>query len=89
MVEIPLNKILGVWRVHDTFEVAFAFHARGLNTLLFTDMDGYNITELQINQNVTLEVKDITEPDIVNITAHNPYNNFTFLIEMKYIDEDE
>jgi hypothetical protein len=54
LVEIPLNRILGVWRVHDTFEVAFAFHAHGLDTLLFTDMDGYNITELQINQNVTL-----------------------------------
>lgn len=60
-----------------------------MDTLLFTDMDGYNITELQINQNVTLTVKDITEPDMVNITAHNPYNNFTFTIELKYIDEDE
>lgn len=86
LVEIPLNKILGVWRVLDTYEVAFAFHARGLDTLLFTDMDGYNITELEINENVTLEVKDITEPDTVNITAHNPYNNFTFVIDMKYID---
>jgi hypothetical protein len=46
LVEVPLNKILGVHRVLDTYEVVFAFHARGLNTLLFTDMDGYNITEL-------------------------------------------
>jgi len=75
-----LNKILGVHRVLDTFEVAYAFHARGLDTLLFTDMDGYNITELEISENVTLLVKDITEQDTVNITAHNPYGNYTFTI---------
>jgi len=46
LVEIPLIRILGVHRVLDTFEVAYAFHARGLDTLLFTDMDGFNITEL-------------------------------------------
>lgn len=69
--------------------MAFAFHAYGLDTLLFTDTDGYNITELAINKNITLIVKDIREPDVVNITAYNPFNNFSFLIEMKYIDEDE
>jgi hypothetical protein len=73
----------------DTYEVAFAFHSRGLDTLLFTDMDGYNITELEINQNITLTVNHITEPDTVNITAHNPYSNFSFVIELNYIDEDE
>lgn len=52
-------------------------------------MDGYNITELEINPNVTLVVKDITEQDTVNITAHNPYGNYSFTIELKYIDEDE
>lgn len=46
IVEVPLVPILGVHRVMDTYEVAFAFHSRGLDTLLFTDMDGYNITEL-------------------------------------------
>lgn len=45
-VEVPLHGILGVHRVHDTFEVAYAFHIRGMDTMLFTDMDGYNITEL-------------------------------------------
>jgi heme/copper-type cytochrome/quinol oxidase subunit 2 len=34
-------------------------------------------------------VKDITEQDTVNITAHNPYGNYSFTIELKYIDIDE
>lgn len=52
-------KILGVHRFSGTYDVAFEFHAYGFDTLLFTDMDGVNITELKINQNVTLLVKDI------------------------------
>ncbi len=59
LVQIPLIKILGVHRVRDIYEVAFAFHSRGLDTLLFTDFDGENITELAINQNVTLVVKNL------------------------------
>ena len=46
--------MLGVHQVLDTYEVAFAFHLRNMSTLLFTDMDGYNITQLEISQNVTL-----------------------------------
>ena len=38
--------MLGVHRVLDTFEVAYAFNARESHSLLFTDMDGYNITQL-------------------------------------------
>lgn len=38
---------------------------------------------------MTLIVKDIKEPDTVNITAHNPYGNYSFTIELQYIDEDE
>lgn len=36
-----------------------------------------------------MTVNHITEPDTVNITAHNPYSNFSFVIELNYIDEDE
>lgn len=41
--------MLGVHPVNDTFETAFAFHSGRMNTMLFSDMDGYNITELSIN----------------------------------------
>lgn len=50
-------------------------------------MDGYNITELSINENLTLKVVDLAKPENITIIAHNPYTNFSFTIEVNIVDE--
>ena len=42
--DFPLIPLFGSHYVDDTYEVVFDFHMFGQNRLLFSDMDGYNIT---------------------------------------------
>jgi len=56
---IPLLKAFGSHYVRDIYETAFAFHNFGQDKLLFTDVDGENITELSINRNLTIKIKDL------------------------------
>jgi len=61
--------------------------------MLFTDVDGYNITELTLFKNLTLNVRelDIAQEE-VQIVAMNPYTNFTFQVNLDFHkdkDDDE
>jgi hypothetical protein len=48
--------MFGAHGVRDIYEVAFAFHIFGNDKLLFTDLDGHNITELTLFKNLSLNV---------------------------------
>jgi hypothetical protein len=62
---------------------------------LFTDIDGYNITELTLNKNITLTVRDLARSnETINITAQNPYTSYSFQIDLDFYqdkndDDDE
>lgn len=59
---VPLLKIIGSHIVKDATEVAYAFQTFGDRKMLFTDIDGYNITELTISSNLTLTVDGMPKP---------------------------
>jgi hypothetical protein len=90
---IPVVKVFGAHYVRDPYEIAFAFHTFGTDKLLFTDVDGYNITEFTLNKNISISVRGLTKPqEEVTITALNPYTNFTFTVDLDFHkdkDEDE
>lgn len=74
--------------------MAFAFHTFGNDKLLFTDVDGYNITELTLFKNLTLNVQELSvAKEEVQIVALNPYTNFTFNVNLDFHkdkdDDDE
>lgn len=56
---VPVVRMFGAHLVRDNNEVAFAFNIFGNDKLLFTDVDGYNITELTLNKNITLTVTNL------------------------------
>jgi len=58
---------------------------------LFTDVDGYNITELTLNKNITLTVRDLKKSnETVNITAQNPFTSYSFQIDIDfYVEKDD
>lgn len=58
---IPLLGAFGSHWVRDTYEIAFAFHTFGSDKLLFTDIDGYNITELTLFKNITLHIRGLSK----------------------------
>lgn len=41
---VPLLRAFGSHPVSDTYETAYAFHTFGTDKLLWTDMDGYDIS---------------------------------------------
>jgi hypothetical protein len=92
---VPMVRAFGSHWVRDTFEVVFAFHTFGNDKLLFTDIDGYNITELTLFKNITLQIRDLSKnQEEVQVTAQNPYTNFTFPVNLDFYkdkndDEDE
>jgi hypothetical protein len=88
---IPVVKVFGAHYVRDPYEVTFAFHTFGTDKLLFTDVDGYNITELTLYKNISIAVRGLTKPqEEVKITALNPYTNFTFSLDLDFHkDKDE
>jgi hypothetical protein len=51
---VPIIRAFGSHWVRDIYEVSFAFYTFGNDKLLFTDVDGYNITELTLFKNLTL-----------------------------------
>jgi hypothetical protein len=56
---VPVVRLFGAHLVRDDSEVTFAFHTFGNDKLLFTDVDGYNITELTLYKNITLTAVDL------------------------------
>ena len=88
---MPLIGSFGAHWVRDTYEVAYAFHTFGNDKLLFTDIDGYNITELTLYKNLTLHIRGLSKAqENVQLIAQNPYTNFTFNVNLDfYKDKDE
>lgn len=88
---VPLLRAFGAHWVRDAYETAFAFHTFGNDKLLFTDIDGYNITELTLNKNVTLHIRDLNKAnETVNITAQNPFTTYSFQIDLNfYVDKND
>ena len=88
---VPLIGSFGAHWVRDTYEVAYAFHTFGNDKLLFTDIDGYNITELTLYKNLTLHIRGLSKAqENVQLIAQNPYTNFTFNVNLDfYKDKDE
>ncbi len=58
---VPLLPAFGSHWVRDTYETAFAFHTFGTDKLLFTDVDGYNITELTLFKNISLHIRGLSK----------------------------
>jgi hypothetical protein len=58
---VPIVRAFGSHWVRDTYEVAFAFHTFGSDRLLFTDVDGYNITELVLFKNISLHIRGLSK----------------------------
>ena len=74
----------------DIYETAFDFHNFGGDKLLWSDMAGINITELALNENVTLNIKGRTTPnDTILVTALNPFSNYSFIIDVDFTKEDD
>lgn len=88
---IPLLPAFGAHWVRDNSETAFAFHTFGNDKLLFTDVDGYNITELTLNKNITLTIRNLKKSnETVNITAQNPFTSYSFQVDIDfYVEKDE
>jgi hypothetical protein len=92
---VPMVRAFGSHWVRDSSETAFAFHTFGNDKLLFTDVDGYNITELTLFKNITLQIRGLSKSqEEVQVTAQNPYTNFTFAINLDFYkdkndDEEE
>lgn len=87
---VPLLRAFGSHWVRDTYETAFAFHTFGNDKLLFTDVDGYNITELTLFKNITLHIRGLSKnQEEVNITAQNPYTSFSFAINLDFYKEQD
>jgi hypothetical protein len=83
---VPLIPAFGAHPVSGTFETAYEFHTFGFaEKMLWTDMDGQDIEELTLNENVTLVIKNRTNPkDTIKITASNPYTNYSFVIDIDF-----
>jgi hypothetical protein len=84
--------MFGAHHVRDVYEVAFAFHTFSDDKLLFTDLDGDNITELTLYKNLSLVIQELAKPENVTIVAFNTFNNFTFTVEVDFLkneDDDE
>ena len=57
--------------------------------MLWSDMSGTNISEISLNPNVTLTIKDRKTPtDTISVTALNPYTNFTFTIDVDFTKDN-
>lgn len=82
---VPILRAFGAHPVSDIYETAFDFHTFGTDKLLWSDMSGTDISELQLNKNVTLTIKGRTTPnDTILVTALNPYTNYTFMIDVNF-----
>jgi len=54
-------KIFGSHLVNNHYEISFAFHTFGNDKMLFSDSDGYNITELTLFKNISLQVRGMNK----------------------------
>ena len=81
----------GAHFIEGPFQTAYDFHTFGKDKLLWSDQSGTNISELTLNENVTLTIKDRkTAKDTIYVTALNPYTNYTFMIDIDFTkDIDE
>lgn len=80
--------MIGAHWVRDAYEVSFDFSDRISHSLMFVDVDAYNITELSIHPNVTLDIHNVSKPFNLTVVAHNGMSNFTFEIEV-YLTPNE
>ena len=89
-MRLPLLGAFGGHPVDDIYETAFDFHNFGGDKLLWSDMAGINITELALNENVTLSIKGRTTPnDTILVTALNPFSNYSFIIDVDFTKEED
>jgi hypothetical protein len=87
---IPLLGAFGSHAITDTYETAYAFHTFGTDKLLWTDMDGYDISEITLYKNVTLSIQGMPVPnDTITVTAVNPYSNYSFTIDVNFTKEPD
>lgn len=87
---VPIIRAFGAHHVRDTYETAFAFHTFGNDKLLWTDMDGQDISEITLYKNITLTISGSPlMNDTAFISALNPYSNFTFAIDINFDKEKD
>lgn len=87
---VPMVRAFGSHWVRDSAETAFAFHTFGNDKMLFTDVDGFNITELTLFKNVSLHIRGLPKTqEEVQITAQNPFTNYTFSINLDFYKDPE
>lgn len=82
---VPIIRAFGAHYVRDTYETAYAFHTFGNDKLLWSDMDGQDISEITLFKNISILIQGTPLlNDTVYISAVNPYSNYTFAIDLTF-----
>lgn len=85
--DYPLVRLLGSHLVRDVYDISFDFNETnviGYDNLIFVDIDGYNMTELRVDRNLTLVVRGTPPNQTLKINAYNTFHYMPFELDFGF-----